>query len=192
MTCRKRGYSKDMNIIFNCLFGLLLEEIAMAVECINPTYEVVQLQEDKQYPEFDSLNWIDKKHVIKFFRIREKANNFAVKMIHLESSVQLVFYLTLLIVNLNEVPLLELNYNEKTLTLASLKWIAGLIWFLLKTILSGYITFAPIFMALKKDSYKSTGLAPRIIEFVCVTLEVILELIFSATFTFLEWVLIHK
>ena len=173
--------------MLNCVFGLLMEEIIMVTEYIHPTSKIAKLRTDKQYPEYKTLSSAEKKIVQNFVNVREKADNFKLKLIHLESSVQLVFYLTLLVVNINEVPLLELNYKETKLEMASVKWIFGLIWFFLKTLLSGATTFAPIFTMLKKDSYKSKGAAPNIRQYVCVTVEVILELIFSAGVTFLEW-----
>ena len=118
----------------NSLLGLLIEEITVAIECIDPTIEVIKLQKDKNYPEYKSLTSDEKDIVKKFAKVREKADRMMLKMIHLESAVQLVFYLILLLVNLNEVPLMELNYNEPTPNWASTKWVLGLILFLLKTL----------------------------------------------------------
>ena len=165
-----------------------MEEIRIAHKCINPTIALFKLQENtenKEYPEYKTLSKQEKKKVHKFIAVREEADDFASKMIHLESSIQLVFYLTLLLVNLNETPLLEMNYNEQTSNLASTKWILGLIWFLLKTLLSGYTTFAGILRQLKKDSYRLKGSAPSVFRFVSVVLSVLVEFMFSAGFTFL-------
>ena len=93
-------------------------------------------------------------------------------MIHLESSVQLTFYLTLLLFSLHDVPLLDINYNLRQSNLASLKWILGLIWLLVKTLLSGYSTFAPILKILKKYSYRSTGAPPSVMQYICLTIRV--------------------
>ena len=157
-----------------------------AIECISPTIKVIKLQEDKEYPEFKSLNFEDRQKVKDFVKAREKIDNLSFKMIHLESSVQLVFYLVILLANLNETPLIELNYNESTVNVASTKWILGLLWLLLKTGLSGYTTFSPIFMAMKKNSYKSTQSAPSIFHYVVVVLGVIVELMFSGCVSFLS------
>ena len=121
-----------------------------------------------------------------FFDLREEADFFALKMIHLESAVQLTFYLTLLIFSLYEVPLLDKNYKESQLNVASAKWILGLIWFILKTLLSGFSTFAPILRILKKEAYSLTASAPSIVQYICLTIKILLDLSFAAGMTFLE------
>ena len=171
--------------IFNCVFGLFMEEVVMAFKCIKPTLEVAKLKKDKEYPEYKRLTDKETKLVQNFFNVLEEADHFALKMIYLESSVQLVFYLTLLVVNFHEEPLMELNYNEPTLNLASSKWILGLIWLFFKTLLSGYTTFSSIFRSLRKDTYKSTGSAPNIIQYISVVLSVLLELSFATIINFL-------
>ena len=60
----------------------------MASECINPTIALFELQENQIYPEYKTLTNDDKKKVENFILVREKADNFALKMIRLESSVQ--------------------------------------------------------------------------------------------------------
>ena len=184
------NYSYILWLLFNCVFGLLMEEIRIAHKCINPTIALFKLQENtenKEYPKYETLTKQEQKKVHKFIAVREEADNFALKLIHLESSIQLVFYLTLLLVNINETPLLEMNYNEQTINLASTKWIIGLFWFLLKTLLSGYNTIAGILRELKKDSYRLTGSAPNVIQFVSLVLSVLGEFMFSAGLTFLLW-----
>ena len=177
--------------VFTCLFGLLMEEVAMAIEYINPSKKIIKLEQSQQdsgtQEESTYLSLTDEdRHTVKqFYKVREKTDNLSTKMIHLESSVQLVFYLTLLLVNFNETPVMELNYNERSLNLASTKWILGLIWFLLKTLLSGFTTFSSIFMTLKRDSYRSTRAAPGIIQYVFVVLGVLIDLMFSASTCFL-------
>ena len=118
--------------------------------------------------------------------MREKADGFTLKMIHLESSVQLTFYLTLLLLSLYDAPLLDKNYNESQLNVASAKWVLGLIWFIVKTLLSGYSTFSPIFRILKKDSYRLTANAPSIMQYICMTVKMLLDLWFASGMTFLE------
>ena len=163
-----------------------MEEIVMAIECINPTIEVIKLKKGKKYPDYNSLTTDQIKTVETFVKGRDKADSLALKMIHLESSVQLVFYLTLLIANLNEIPVLELKYDEPIVHLASIKWIVGLIWFLLKTLLSGYTTFSCIFRSLRNDSYRLTGSAPSIVQYISLTINTLLDLWFAAVMTFLE------
>ena len=134
----------------------------------------------------ENLTEKEKTIVKKFFDRREKDDFFKLKMIHLESSVQLNFYLTLLIFSLYDAPLLDKNYKESQLNVASTKWILGLIWFIVKTLLSGYSTFSPILRILKKDCYRLTGLTPSIAKYICQTLNVLLDLCFAAGMTFLE------
>ena len=124
--------------------------------------------------------------VKKFTESRERVDDLALKMIHLESSVQLTFYLTLLLFNAYDVPLLNMNFNDQRLNFASTKWILGLIWFLVKTIMSGFSTFGPIFRILQKDSYTLTGSAPSIVQFICLTITVLVDLWFAAGIAFLE------
>ena len=159
----------------------------MAIECMKPTIKVIKLQKDGEYPAYAKLTEEEKEIAEEFAKVRDKLDKFFIKMIHLESSVQLVFYLTVLLVNLNEIPILQLNYNESRVNLASTKWIFGLIWFLVKTLLSGYTTFSSIFHTMKKESYRSTGFAPSIIQYVSVVLSVLVELIFASSTTFLLW-----
>ena len=116
----------------------------MAVKSYRPTANFFNLQKRIVNKKFEDLTDEDKKIVRKFFAVREDEDAFTLKMIHLESSVQLTFYLTLLLFSLYEVPLLNKNFNESQLNLASLRWIFGLIWFIVKTLLSGYSTFYPI------------------------------------------------
>ena len=124
--------------------------------------------------------------VKKFCDLKEKEDKFKLNMIHLESSIQLVFYLTLLLFNVYEVPLLNMNYNDQRINIAPTKWILGLIWFLVKTILSGFSTYSPVFRILKKDSYTRTGSAPSVTQYICLTITVLLDLWFAAGITFLE------
>ena len=159
----------------------------MAMDCIKPTINIMKLRRDKQYPDYKTLTSKEKEIVDEFIAVKQRADNFKLKMIHLESSVQLVFYLTLLVVTANEIPLMDLNYNETKPNLASIKWISGLIFFLLKTILSGFTTFSSILGSLKKDAYRLTGSAPTIVQFVSVVLSVLIDLIFSSFVTFLGW-----
>lgn len=144
-----------------------------------------------KYPEYNRLNTGERATVMQFAEVSDEIDNFGLKMIHVESSVQLVFYLTMLMFNLHEVPLLELNFQSnagsQSLVSATTKWIFGLIWLVLKTALSGYTTFSPILRELIKDSYRSRGSAPKVIQFICVIVNVMLEVTFAAFSTFLEW-----
>ena len=173
--------------IFNCLFGILIEEIKMAMECIKPTINIIKLRKDNKYPDYKTLESKEKVIAQEFIVIKERADGFKIKLIHLESAVQLVFYLTLLLVSLNEKPLMDLNYNETIPKLASIKWVGGLIFFLFKTFLSGYTTFSSILRGLKKDAYRLTGSAPSLLQFACVVISVLLDIIFSSFVTFLGW-----
>ncbi len=185
------NWLKPVWYLFRCVFGLVVDEIAVATKAIKPTLDFIKLQDGKEYPEYADLTIEGKKVVEKFVKVREECDNAALRMIHLESAVQLVFYLTLLLFQVHEVPLLELNYNESTLNVATGKWILGLLWLLLKTMLSGYSTFSPIFRALRKDSYKLSGSAPSISQFICVTFNLLLDLMTSACITFLAWFFIQ-
>ena len=171
--------------IVNSVFGIVIEEIEMAVKAYRPTANFFNLQRRHENAKFDDLTEEDKKVVKKFFDVREEQDVFTLKMIHLESSVQLTFYLTLLIFSLYEVPLLDKNYNESQLNWASAKWVLGLIWFIVKTLLSGYSTFSPILRVLKKDSYRLTVSAPSIPQYICTTINVLLDLGFEAGLAFL-------
>ena len=164
-----------------------MEEIKMTMDCIKPTINIMKLRRDKQYPDYKTLTLKEKEIVDEFIVVTKRAENFKIKMIHLESAVQLVFYLTLLIVSLNEKPLMDWNYNYTIPNLAATQWVGGLIFFLLKTLLSGYTTFSSVFRVLKKDSYRLTGFAPSILQFVGVVLSMLVDLIFSSFFTFLGW-----
>ena len=159
------------------------EFIKLQVPCEIDESKLKLCQKSKKYPKFEELSEEEKATVKKFVESREEAVNAALKMIHLESSIQLVFYLTMLIFNLHEAPLLSLNYGD--VNSPSARWIMGLIWFFLKTTLSGFTTFAPIFATLRKDSYRFRGTAPKVLQFFCVTVNVILELVFAASTTFL-------
>ena len=172
--------------LVNSIFGIVIEEIEMAIRSYCPTANFINVQKRKENSKYENLTEDEKKIVKKFFDAREEADSFALKMIHLESSVQLTFYLTLLLFSLHDVPLLDKNYKESQLNLASTKWIIGLIWFIVKTLLSGYSTFAPILRILKKDSYRLTASAPSIFQYICLTINVILDLCFAAVTTFLE------
>ena len=176
---------KPFWFFYRLVFGLLSDEISLATRAIKPTLYFIGLQDRKEYPEYSDLTEEGRKVVRRFFEIQEETEKAALRMIHLESSVQLVFYLTLLLFQLHEAPLLALNYNEPRLNVATFKWIIGLVGFLLKTMLSGYSTFSPIFRTLRKDSYKLRGLAPSILQFICVTLNLLLDLMTSACVAFL-------
>ena len=158
----------------------------MALKSFRPTANFFNLQRRKENAEYEDLTEEEKKIVKKFFDAREETDVFTLKMIHLESSVQLTFYLTLLIFSLYDEPLLDRNYNESQLGVASAKWILGLIWFAVKTLLSGYSTFSPILRTLKKDSYTFYQSAPSIFQYISQTINVLLDLCFAAGTTFLE------
>ena len=158
----------------------------MAVRCLAPSANFFDLQKDKDNTRYEDLDYGEQIIVRKFVTVKEEEDKFHLKMIHLESSVQLVLYLTLLLFSLENLPLLELNYNEPEKYVASVKWILGLVLFFLKTLLSGYSTFSPIFRQIKKDTYKITGSAPDLMIFLVVALNILLEFIFAACTTFLE------
>ncbi len=170
----------------NCVFGLVIEEVEMAIKSFRPTAKFIELQREKENPKYEDLTEEEKQTVKKFFDAREEGEIFTLKMIHLESSVQLTFYLTLLLFSLNETPLFDKNYNESQLNLASAKWVLGLIWFIVKTLLSGYSTFSPVLRILKKDSYRLTASAPSITKYICLPVNMLLDLCFEAGITFLE------
>ena len=172
--------------VVNSIFGMVIEEIEMAVKLYRPNANFFNLEKQKENAKYEDLTEEEKKIVITSFNAREEMDNFTLKMIHLESSVQLTFYLTLLIFSLHDAPLLDKNYNETQLNVASAKWILGLIWFIVKTLLSGYSTFSPIFRILRKDSYRLTGSAPSILKYICLTINTLLDLCFAAGTTFLE------
>ena len=151
----------------NCIFGIVIEEVEMAIKSFRPTAKFINLQREKENPKFEDLTEEEQKAVKTYFDGREEGDIFTLKMIHLESSVQLTFYLTLLLFGLYEVPLLDKNYNESQLNLASAKWVLGLIWLIVKTLLSGYSTFSPVLRILKKDSYRLTVSAPSIAKYIC-------------------------
>ena len=186
---RKPNWTKGPKWVWflvNSLFGIAIEEIEMALRSYRPTANFFNLQKRKENAKYEDLTVEEKKIVMKFFATQEKDDAFKLKMIHLESSVQLTFYLTLLIFGLHDAPLLENNYNESRLNLASTKWICGLIWFVVKTLLSGFSTFAPILTIMKKDSYKLSASAPSIARYACLTVNLLLDLCFAAGITFLE------
>ena len=167
-------------------FAIVIEEIEMAINSYLPTSKFINLQRRKENENFEDLTDEDKKIATEFFDAQEKRDVLTLKMIHLESSVQLTFYLTPLIFSLYEVPLLDMNYNEDQLNWASAKWVLGLIWLIVKTLLSGYSTFAPILRILKKDSYRLTASAPSIIQCISLTINTLLDLWFAAGMAFLE------
>ena len=173
-------------LLVNSVFGIVLEEIKRAIKSYRPTANFCDLLRRNENAKFGDLKEEDKKIVVKFFERREKEDAFTLKMIHLESSVQLTFYLTLLLFSFYEVPLLDKNYNESQLNLASIRWVIGLIWFIIKTLLSGFSTFSPILRILKKDSYRSTASAPSVMQYISTTIKMLLDLWFSAGVTFLE------
>ena len=172
--------------IVKSIFGIVFDEIELAIKSYRPAAKFFNFQSRNENVKFDDLAEEDKKIVTKFFEVREKGDAFMLKLIHLESSVQLTFYLTLLLFALYEVPLLEKNYNESQVNLASAKWILGLMWFIVKTLLSGYSTFSPILLILKKDSYRLTASAPSIMQYISTSVNIILDLTFAAGMTFLE------
>ena len=172
--------------IINSVFGIVIEEIEMALKIYRPTAKFFNLQRRKENAKFEDLTEEEKEITTNFFDAREKSDIFMLKMIHLESSVQLTFYLTMLLFSLFEVPLLDKNYKESELNWASAKWILGLIWFIVKTLLSGYSTFSPILRILKKDAYRLTASAPSIPQFIFTTINVLLDICFAAAMTFLE------
>ena len=194
MTGKPKTYRAPKAIWFlvNCLFGLLLEEVQLAIKSFKPTSAFMKFQQRKEFTKFHDLTEQEKKMVIKFCDVKEEEDRLKFKMLHLESSVQLTFYFTLLLFNVYEVPLLNMNYNEQRLNIASTKWISGLIWFLVKTLLSGFSTFSPIFRILQKDSYTFKGSPPNIVQYICLTLNVLLDLLFAAGITFLEWFFTYK
>ena len=168
------------------IFGIVLEELEMAVKSYRPTANFFNFQKRNEDAKFEDLTEEGKKIVKKFFDAREKEDIFSLKMIHLESSVQLVFYLTLLLFSLYVAPLLDKNYNESQLTVASAKWVLGLIWFIVKTLLSGFSTFSPILRILRKDSYRSKASAPSIMQFICTTVIILLDVWLATGTAFLE------
>ena len=101
--------------IIYSIFGIVLEEIELAIKSYHPTANFFNLQRRNGNAKFQDLTDEDKKIVTKFFEVREKADFFILKMIHLESSVQLTFYLTLSLFSLYEVPLLDKNQGSKFL-----------------------------------------------------------------------------
>ena len=172
--------------LVNSVFVIVLEEIEMAIKSYRPAAEFFNLQSRKENVKFHDLTKDEKKIVTEFFATKEREDGFTLKMIHLESSVQLTFYLTLLLFSLYEAPLFDMNYNESQLNSASAKWVLGLIRFIVKTLLSGYSTFSPILRILKKDSYRLTASAPSIMQYICRIINMLLDLCLAAEISFLE------
>ena len=107
--------------------SLLVEEIQMAVKLYNPTVNFIEFQQSSEDAEFKSLTDEEKKVVSKYSQVKDEEDDLALRMIHFESSIQLTFYLTLLLFNIYDVPLLNLNYNESTVNVAATKWILGMV-----------------------------------------------------------------
>ena len=174
-------------LFINCIFGIVLEETKMAKMSYRRTSKFIKMREREPDSKYEDLTEEEKEVVKKFFDLREEEDSFSLKLIHLESSVQLTFYLTLLLFSLFDERLLDKNYQEEQLNIASTKWIFGLIWFIIKTLLSGYSTFSPILRIMKKESYLLKASAPSIVEYICITISMLLDLSFAAGMTFLEW-----
>ena len=173
-------------VIVNSIFGIVIEEVEMGIKSYRLNKSFINFLRGNENSEYEDLTEEEKKIAKKFFDGQDEQDNLALKMTHLESSVQLTFYFTLLLFSLYDEPLLDKNYNESELNIASLKWILGLTWLIVKTLLSGYSTFAPILRILRKDSYELTASAPTITKYVCVTINLLLDLWFAAGTTFLE------
>ena len=159
----------------------------MAKMSYGRTSKFIKMREQEPDSKYEDLTAEEKEVVKKYFDFREEEDYFSLKLIHLESSVQLTFYLTLLVFSLFDERLMDKNYQEEQLNAASTRWIFGLIWLIIKTLLSGYSTFAPILRIMKKESYLLKASAPSIVEYICATINMLLDLLFAAGMTFLEW-----
>ena len=71
------------------IFGIVLEELEMAVKSYRPTAKFFNFQKQNENEKFEDLTEEDRKIVTKFFQAKENEDIFTLKMIHLESSVQL-------------------------------------------------------------------------------------------------------
>ena len=147
----------------NCIFGIVLEETKMAKMSYERTSDFIKMRKRRSDAKYDDLTAEEKAVVKKFFDLREEEDYFSLKLIHLESSVQLTFYLTLLLFSLFDERLMDKNYKKTQLNAASTRWILGLIWLIIKTLLSGYSTFAPILRIMEKESYLLKASAPIIV-----------------------------
>ena len=171
----------------NSIFGIVLEEMRMAKISYGLTSDFIKMRKRRTNAKYEDLTAEEKAVVKKFFDLREEEDSFSLKLIHLESSVQLTFYLTLLLFSLFDERLMDKNYKKTQLNAASTRWILGLIWLIIKTLLSGYSTFAPILRIMEKESYLLKASAPSIVEYICKTINMLLDLSFAAGMTFLEW-----
>ena len=151
------------------------------------TSDFIKMRQRRPNAKYADFTADEKAIVKKFFDLREEEDSFSLKLIHLESSVQLTFYLTLLLFSLFDERLLDKNYQKTQLNVSSTQWILGLIWLIIKTLLSGYSTFAPILRIMKKESYLLRASAPSIVEYICITINMLLDLSFAAGINFLEW-----
>ena len=106
-------------VIVNSIFGIVIEEVEMGIKSFRLNKSFINVIRENENSEYEDLTEEEKKIVKKFFDAQEEHDIFALKMIHLESSVQLTFYFILLLFSLYDEPLLDKNYRLSGITIKS-------------------------------------------------------------------------
>ena len=101
-----------------------------------------------------------------------------------ESSIQLVYMLTLIIYGYYNQPVLEFDYHGFKYPTAI--WIGLLVWILISTFLSAYSTVTPLLENLNLSSFQQYKKSATFFEQVVKILQIYLHLLFAAVLSFLS------
>ena len=174
---------KVAQIFFSLLFGILIEEVHLANKFRVISIKMIQVKE--KTAEYDELTTDEKEVVEEYFRIKKEFEKKSMKVLQVESSVQLVFYLVKLLFELVDPPVMEMNYGPMRENEASARWVLLILYLLVKTIMSGFSTFKPILASVKSDSYNRRRESPTLPAFAFVILKMLADVLFATLVVFL-------
>ena len=101
-----------------------------------------------------------------------------------EGSLQFVYQKALILYQFTYAPMLELDFSNSIITLASAQWIVGLAFQLFSILLSANSTFSPIIDTIKFRGYKQNK-PIGLVSFIAQIFQVIVHLIFATGVVYL-------
>ena len=143
--------------------------------------------------EFDTCNAKDKHTIVKYFEAFERSSLLAVKMLIIESSIQLSYNIGKLLLESRDPSLKDLSYSSLFGIVdlppngATARWIlVNFVIFAIKILMSGFFTFKPLMLLEKVKSHKIHKKSPSILTYVSLLIRTIFEIALAVITLFTE------
>ena len=185
-----------MGLIYIIISPILcpLEEIIGGVQAYQSVRSVVDFCEK----EWKDLTEEEKIKMGKYYEAVERKHDRKQHYTARESSIQLIYQLTLVVYSFRHAPMLEMDYTSdlgiyKTLlkidprNIANRQWIKDSTFVIISILLSAYSTFTPILDNVKFKNFKKNKSLPSIYPYITKILQTVFHLIFAILTVYLVW-----